>query len=323
MADEVDRAVLVELDHSAGVCQQEGPAVTAVGHGGHAYTALLRARAALVLPVLFLPADCLGASLDAVFEIGALEGQSAHVGRLAGLLGVLERDLDRIESELHRSLMHELIDSPHDLGVAEAAHSAGERGVGVDDLERPVDVVAAVMAHAPYQRDATGQHGTAQVSACPGHRVDSQRVQGSVLLHAQLAGDVVRRPGVDIAEVLFLGVDYLDRLAGHLGEHDGDGLVVAAQPAAEAPAHEGGAVHGDHARAYAEHLCQLTPEGVCQLAGAVDRDPAVGIVVGNAALGFELADDLLHGEEGALDDHVGLLEAFVHVALFQKRRAGA
>ncbi len=231
---------------------------------------------------------------------------------------VQQAKCDRVHAHLFGQLVDHLLDGKDRRGRARGA--VGDRLGLVDDHVVPVDLSV---------RDVIGRQDDAHAAPQRGARVGARLV-------AQLGlrgRDPAVRPGADLdpdrrarrwpgpEQRLGARHDHLDRAARLAGEERCQRVEVAGRLASERPADLGGD-DADLGHRVAEQPGELVAAAERPLRGRVDGQHAVGTPGRRRSVWLEVVVVHGRGAERALDDHVGLGETALRVALQELRVAG-
>ncbi len=219
-----------------------------------------------------VPAERRGHFLDVTHEV-RVEWLAAGTDLLAGMEQVATSDLDRVEPDPTRHLVHLELAHPLDVGCPEGAVGAGGGGVGVHAQRIDTHRLPAIWAWGRVA--AGGGHAWPVVGIGAGVEGDG-RVPGE---QAPVAGG--GRAHVDARAVspgrdhrLRDAVDDPDRTTGLARERDRDGLHLGVGLAAEAAAQVGD--HDAHpAQGQVEQRGDLGTHQERVLAGGPQGHPAV------------------------------------------------
>ena len=192
----------------------------------------------------------------------AQRGGDRH--RVAGAHRILEPELDGVEAQRVRDLLHQAFQGKLGLGRAVAAEGARRRHIGVDHLGVELDVGTAVGGQPAQTGDAADSQPVTAIRARVGDDVHVQGAQGAVLLHAGAIGHDHGMARAGAGELLGAGVLKTHRPAGRNGqvrtEIFDQHLLLAAEAAADARLDHADALdrqpdqRGDHAAHVEGHL---------------------------------------------------------------------
>ena len=239
-----------------------------------------------------------------------------RLGAIAGAILLAQRN--RVLAQLARQVVHRAF---HREGRDRRTRRTIRRHlrpvadhVVADDIDVR-DVVHCQPAHAARPDRRTGERARLVLQ----HLL--RRDDAAVLFGTQLHFDrgAGRRTGS--AEYFIPRHLHLHRATGLLGQRDRHRFQIhqrlAAEAAADLQRHR-----ADVGEVDAQQLRTISPDHEMALAGAVDHHLTVGIVAAQAGMRLDIG--LVHGLGGvaAFHNHVGILEAGVHVALLERHHLG-
>ena len=305
---ELHRAVLVEHHPGGGGFQGNGVHAGLVGEAGHAHAPAHRAGLVLVLFPQLVPADGLGALLDAFLQAGGVAGDAVEGVHIPQGHDVLQPEFQGIKAKLEGHVLHHTLGGEVALGDAVPPHGAGGGAVGVDGVGGGV-VADPVGVELPEAGDGVGHDGVAVGGVAPlvgdGGAGAGHHVPFLVHRRRHVEGDGVA--GAGVLEGLLPAHVQPDAAATHLGGEPGvEGLVEHLLLVAEAAA-DVGLHHLDLAPADAQSLADDPADDVGDLGGGDDVDtsglhPGEGHGVFNVAmldlLGLIVAPELVEGRVG-------------------------
>src|SRR5690606_30398 len=317
---DLDRAVLEGLDLRGGLVRSAtAQAGVLVGAGDAPAIGLIAlAPAPLEGPVAHLALHQLAGLLQRLDQPDALAQKLAGSCRDANTLRVLQAELDGVHAQRLSNEVHVALDGEGGLGHTDAAERAGGRVAGVHHVAVDLGVLDRVRAGRVGGR--TGHDLVAQRGICAAVAVKLglDRDERAITLRARLDADLRGVPlGVE-EQRLLPRVEHLDRTARGLGEQRDVRLpgevFLTAKAAADERTTDAHRVVG-----HTEDLGYLVTVLIWDLRADVDGDLLVLLIVagGHADGALRLKEGVLDRRRvvGPLDDHIGLFEALLDVAV--------